>query len=84
MSKTEPITDSIICHEVLDRAHILCEMLEVSLADHPGLENGKLRERYDEAQKALVALYAEAGECIPCKAGHAEKRVLDDLMGGNC
>ena len=53
--------DPAIRHEFMDRSCTVLTMCETLLGDHPGLANGDLMQRFDEAVSALSALYQAAG-----------------------
>jgi hypothetical protein len=53
-------TDPLVKHELMDRASVLCNILDVTLGTHHGLANGNLQEHFDRAEAALADLYEEA------------------------
>jgi hypothetical protein len=56
----EPNDSDLGKFEIMDRAGSLHTMLTTLIGGEPSLKHGDLKKKYDDAEKALDALYDEA------------------------
>lgn len=56
--------DPLIRHEFMDRSAVALSVFEVSISDHAGIHNGRLKELAERVTDALSDLYREASKFV--------------------